>query len=130
QINSACICDEKGVDACGSCSGVHPVKPKQKYAEKPKIPLPPIGDSCSCSKVYIEPIALPTPIPKYHKPPTPCDCKNSKSSYDVTSILTPSPSAYYAPPGNYLPPAAAVAVPAQPTKDDSIPADPISVSLA
>ena len=41
------------------------MKPKQKYAEKPKIPLPPpIGDSCSCSKVYIEPVALPTPLPK------------------------------------------------------------------
>lgn len=64
QISSACVCNEQGTDACAGCSGVKIVKPKQKHAEKPGVSLPPIGDSCSCTKILVEPAALPTPCPK------------------------------------------------------------------
>ncbi|KAM7348228.1 chorion protein a at 7F [Cochliomyia hominivorax] len=119
QIQSACVCNEKGTDECAACSEIRIVRPKPKYGKKPEIELPPIGDNCWCSKTMIEPASLPKPCPKYKKP-TPCTCPPEAKPYSLPSIFT-GPSSYTMPKVNYI-----NSLP----KDDSLPADPISVSLA
>ncbi|XP_030382263.1 uncharacterized protein LOC115629828 [Scaptodrosophila lebanonensis] len=110
---AACtVCSAKGTDFCQGCQGATIVRPKVRYYEPSDIALPPIGDNCWCSKQLIEPARLPKTCGK-NKPCKPtCSCPSGDSSYGTVSNYD---SIAYAP--------------AKP-KDDTPPADPISVSLA
>ncbi|XP_065363573.1 uncharacterized protein LOC135956898 [Calliphora vicina] len=118
QIHTACVCNAKGTDACAACSEIRVVRPKPKFGKKPDIALPPIGDNCWCSKTMIQPASLPKPCPKLKKPPPPCACQPAKPYSALPSIFN---SPYVMPQMNYVPAL---------LKDDSLPADPISISLA
>ncbi|XP_054728784.1 uncharacterized protein LOC129237851 [Anastrepha obliqua] len=152
SVNAGCVCHEKGVDYCEKCKAPTFVRPQPRYAYKnPAFDLTPIGGTCSCNKVFVEPAALPKPCGKKPPPPPkypPCKCRSSQPpSYYSPSPPTPkySPGSDYYKPAP-LPPAPpkpcgcayAPAVPAYPLPDltyakpksNSIPADPISISLA
>ncbi|KAI8127903.1 hypothetical protein CVS40_2419 [Lucilia cuprina] len=117
EIQTACVCNEKGTDACAACSEIKVVRPKPK-PPKSDLGLPPIGDNCWCSKMMIQPASLPKPCPKSTKPPPPCGCPAAKPYKAIPSIFS-APTSYMVP--QYVPSL---------VKDDSPPADPISISLA
>ncbi|XP_037937852.1 uncharacterized protein LOC119671339 [Teleopsis dalmanni] len=115
QVKAACICNEKGTDYCEGCNSRRIVRPKHKnYDSSTDLDLPPIGDTCWCSKVKVEPASLPKPCQK-HKTPS-CGCNNSPVYEDsVPASSYPMPDVKY--------------VSTKP-KDDSPAADPISIGLA
>ncbi|XP_037932269.1 uncharacterized protein LOC119667058, partial [Teleopsis dalmanni] len=69
QVKAACICNEKGTDYCEGCNSRRIVRPKHKnYDSSTDLDLPPIGDTCWCSKVKVEPASLPKPCQKVRDP--------------------------------------------------------------
>ncbi|XP_012158371.1 uncharacterized protein LOC101453991 isoform X2 [Ceratitis capitata] len=159
SVNAGCVCHEKGKDNCSKCKETIFVRPKQRHGyPNHGIDLTPIGDTCSCNKVFVEPAALPKPKACPHKKPSTkcstCKCGSSPPSsshyptphdgYEAVksgSVYTPAPmpppppipytskscgcssahsyAAYPLPDATY----------AKPT-DNTVPADPISISLA
>lgn len=62
------MCHEKGKDNCSKCKETIFVRPKQRHGyPNHGIDLTPIGDTCSCNKVFVEPAALPKPKACPHK---------------------------------------------------------------
>uniref|UniRef100_A0A034WFU9 Uncharacterized protein n=1 Tax=Bactrocera dorsalis TaxID=27457 RepID=A0A034WFU9_BACDO len=156
-VNAACVCQEKGVDYCAKCKEPTFVRPKPRHGYlNPELDLTPIGNSCSCDKLFVEPAALPKP----------CSNKKPEPKNSVCKCSAPSPSSSYYPPtptvyetrqtGDYYKPAplpstpslsykssscgcsSASTIPAYPLpdatyaqpQDSTVPADPISISLA
>ncbi|XP_011179966.1 uncharacterized protein LOC105210601 isoform X2 [Zeugodacus cucurbitae] len=179
MVNAACVCHEKGVDYCTKCKEPTFVRPKPRYGyPNPELDLTPIGDKCSCSKLFVEPAALPKPCSSKKPPPTYSTCKCSAPSPTPASYYPPAPPSAYEPPSSYEPPkpsdyykssgdyykstgdyykpaplpppppipykssscgcSSASTIPAYPLpdatyakpKDSTVPADPISISLA
>ncbi|XP_061393179.1 uncharacterized protein LOC133328652 [Musca vetustissima] len=122
SIDAGCVCGEKGTDYCSGCDGPRAVRPKHRHFESKELNVAPIGDKCWCTKKLIEPAVLPK-IKAVQKK-TLCSCKeSSSSSYSGPTIFSSSSSSLYNVPQTSY-------VSSSSYKDDSPPADPISVSLA
>ncbi|XP_017485719.1 PREDICTED: proteoglycan 4 [Rhagoletis zephyria] len=163
SVNAGCVCNEKGVDYCAKHKEPVFVRPKPRYVyPNPDLDLKPIGDTCSCNKVFVEPATMPKPCNKKPTPKYPtCNCNSPPTSnyyppspnyhppasstpkygtdYYKPAPLPPRPPAPPAPSAcgcGYSPTAPAYPLPdityAKPkaTTSNSIPADPISISLA
>ncbi|XP_075159099.1 chorion protein a at 7F [Haematobia irritans] len=112
KIDAGCVCSEKGDDFCAGCTERKFVRPKHRRTDdKPPLDVEPIGDKCYCTKKLIEPAVVPKALKK-----KPCGCGTSSSSYEA--IFNSGSADSYVHETKYV------------SKDDSIPADPISVSLA
>ncbi|XP_017494103.1 PREDICTED: uncharacterized protein LOC108382224, partial [Rhagoletis zephyria] len=62
SVNAGCVCNEKGVDYCAKHKEPVFVRPKPRYVyPNPDLDLKPIGDTCSCNKVFVEPATMPKP---------------------------------------------------------------------
>ncbi|XP_073829621.1 chorion protein a at 7F [Musca autumnalis] len=119
KLDAGCVCSEKGTDYCSGCEGPRAVRPKQRHYDDPQINVEPIGDSCWCTKKLIEPAVLPKIKAEKKKS---CQCTETSSSYSGPTIFSSSYSSSYAgPQTSYV---------SSSYKDNSPPADPISVSLA
>ncbi|XP_023171980.2 uncharacterized protein LOC111600197 [Drosophila hydei] len=114
---ASCVCSEKGTDFCQSCQGPTIVRPRPRYYEPAEVNLPPIGDNCWCSKQLIEPAQRPKTCGKKTPCKPTCGCQKSG---DISYGSSSSSSSTY---DN-------IGYAAEKPKDDSAPADPISVSLA